>query len=188
MVGSALLAGVLVVGGVACSDDPEPEAGNDRGEISFSEAPPGSTDLGLCQAYLIDDMKGVLGGDEGFRRLAPEAIGTEGDAVTGEVCSWERTEANGDVVALRIEARTFGEDVAALDQQFAALEEGTIEATPVEDVGDDAFSSVSEETSLLQVRSGPFLLTLASRASGDLEPLDLDLLRILGATGLGQIQ
>ena len=54
-------------------------------------------------------------------------------------------------------------------------------------MGDAAFSSVTDESSLLQVRSGQYLLTLSSRADGSLEPVSLDALKLLAASGLGNL-
>ena len=52
---------------------------------------------------------------------------------------------------------------------YGELQSGTLGAEAVNDLGDAAFASVTDETSLLQVRSGPYLLTLASRATGELD-------------------
>ena len=187
LLGAALLvAAVTATLATGCSKDDEQVAENDRGTITFADAPEGSTSLGLCYPYDIAQMKELIGGGNTFKRLAPSAIGSEGDPVTGEVCAWERNAENGDVLSLRIEARTFA-DQATLESQFASLQDGTLEAQPVEGFGDAAFSSVSDETSLLQIRSGPYLLTLASRGTGELAPLDLDTLKLLSAAGMEQL-
>jgi hypothetical protein len=185
--GTLLLAAALATAATACSNDDDEATSSDRGVITFEDPPAGSTDLGLCYAYDIAQMKELVGGEETFRRLAPEAIGTEGDAVTGEACAWERAEANGDSRTLRIEVRNYVADTASLAEQFATLEEGTLEAQPVEGLGDAAYSSTSEETSLLQVRSAGYMLTLASRATGSLDPIALDSLELLAAAGLEQL-
>ena len=185
--GTVLLIVALAAAATACSKDDDTATSSDRGVITFEDPPEGSTDLGLCYAYDIAQMKELVGGDETFKRLAPEAIGVEGDPVTGEACSWERKEANGDTRTLRIEVRNYGADTAGLAEQFATLEEGTLEAQTVEGLGDAAYSSVSEETSLLQVRSEGYMLTLASRATGSLDPIDLDSLELLAAAGLEQL-
>jgi len=182
----ALIAAVAVAG-AACSSDDSSGTKSDRGTVSFADPPPGSTDLGLCSAYDIDDMKDLIGGDETFKRLPPTAIGAKGDPVTGEACAWERTETNGDALSVRIEARDYGEDVALLDEQFGALKDGTISAETVDGLGDEAFSSESDETSLLQIRTGQYLLTLSSRAAGDLSPVDVKTLQFLANGGLEQL-
>lgn len=184
---AGMVAAVLVLGTAACSDDGDGEgSSNDRAPISFSDPPEGSTELGLCRQYEIGAIKDLLGGDESFKRLPPAAIGAPGDPVSGEVCAWERAEESGDVRTLTIEGRKYA-DPAALDAQFAALEEATLEAEPVAALGDDAFSSTSEETTLLQIRTGGYLLTLASRGTGELEPIDVDTLKLLSAAGLEQL-
>lgn len=187
ILGSIAIVAAFAVGAVGCSDD-EPEATeSDRGTIEFADAPEGSTDLGLCAAYDLDQMKEIVGGEETFKRLPPAAIGTEGDPVTGEACAWERVEPNGDTAAVRVEVRNYGEDAAGLAEQFTSLQDATIAATPVEGLGDAAFSSESEDTSLLQVQSGPYLLTLSSRSSGELGPVELNALQLMAAAGLEQL-
>ncbi|MFN8017083.1 MAG: hypothetical protein U0P45_03060 [Acidimicrobiales bacterium] len=187
VMGTGLLAIAIAVGAVGCSKDDAKKTENDRGAISFADPPTGSEALGLCYAYKINRMKDVIGGGNMFKRLAPEAIGKKGDKVTGEACSWARSEPNGDALTLRIEVRNFKQDQAALDQQYQALRNSTVGATSVVDIGDDAFSSQSKQTSLLQVRDGQYLLTLSSRAAGDLKPLKLDTLKLLAASGLEQL-
>jgi hypothetical protein len=181
-----LLVALLVVTAAACSDDDEPTS-SDRGTLSFTDPPAGATRLGLCRAYDTAQVKELLGGEETFKRLAPSAIGLEGDPVVGEACAWERIEPNGEVATLRIEVREFTADPAELGTQFEQLREGTLEAQPTDGVGEQAFTSVSDETSLLQVRSGGYLLTLASRATGSLDPVSIDALKLLAASGLEQL-
>lgn len=188
--GAGVLAAALIVGGAACSDDEPKATESDRPPISFEDAPEGSTDIGICYAYDVDQIKDLIGGEETFKRLAPEAIGDEGAAVTGEACAWERTEPNGDAVNLRIEIRDYGDDQAGLLEAFADLKSGTPGAASVEGLGDEngAFAAETEETSLLQVKSGQYLLTLSSRAEGDLQPVDLAALELLAASGLEAIE
>jgi hypothetical protein len=186
--GLGVLATAVLFGAAACSKSDDSAKKSDRAPISFADPPEGSMDLGLCYAYNTDQIKELIGGEETFKRLPPAAIGTEKDKVHGESCAWERTEPNGDAASLRIEVRDFGDDAAGLLSQYAALKEGTLGATDVEGLGDGAFSSESDETSLLQVKSGPYLLTLSSRAEGELEPVDLAALQLLAASGLDKIQ
>jgi hypothetical protein len=188
ILGVAVLASVVLLGASACSSDEKKATKSDRPPISFAEPPEGSTDIGLCYAYDLEQIKDLIGGDETFKRLAPTAIGAEGDKVRGEACGWQRTEPNGDALSLRVEVRDFGEDEATLLSQYAALKEGTIDATDVEGIGQGAFSAVTDETSLLQIKSSPYLLTLSSRADGTLKPVPLKALELLGASGLEQIQ
>jgi hypothetical protein len=184
---AALLAVTLAVSAAACSDDDGGPAGSDRGAVSFSDAPAGATRLGLCRAYDTASIKELLGGEEAFKRLAPAAIGAEGDPVQGEACAWERVETNGEVASLRIEVREFSAGPDELSTQFEQLQEGTLAAEPADGVGEAAFTSVSDETSLLQIRSGGYLLTLASRATGSLDPVSIDALKLLAASGLEQL-
>jgi hypothetical protein len=186
--GVGVLAAALLFGSAACSKDEDKPTENDRGTITFKDPPKGSTDIGLCHAYDVKQIKDLIGGKNTFKRLPPEAIGAKGDKVRGEACSWQRTEPNGDSLNLRIEVRNYGKDDAGLSSQFAKLKDGTIGAASVSGIGDAAFSSESDETSLLQVRSGPYLLTLASRAEGGLKPVELGALELLAASGLDRIQ
>jgi hypothetical protein len=188
ILGAGVLTAAVLLGASACSSDEKKPTENDRGAITFEDPPKGSNDIGLCYAYKLEDIKELIGGAENFKRLAPAAIGNEDDKVHGETCAWQRTEPNGDSLNLRIEIRDFGEDQAALLEQYADLKDGTIGATDVADLGDGAFSSKSKETSLLQVKSGPYLLTLSSRAEGDLKPVDVPTLQVLATSGLEQIQ
>ncbi len=113
--GSLVLVAVAITGAAAsCSKSDGEAEKSDRKVVSFGDAPEGSTDIGMCGAYKTEQMKGFIGGDETFRRLAPEAIGKEGDPVTGEACSWERVEEDGDSLSLRIEVRTFGVPSASI--------------------------------------------------------------------------
>ena len=188
VLGVGVLAAAVLFGAAACSKDDKKQAESDRGTITFKDAPKGSTDIGLCYAYSLDQIKDLIGGKETFRRLPPEAIGAKGDKVRGEACSWQRTEPNGDALNLRIEVRDYGTDAAGLLEQYAKLKDGTISATEVEALGDGAFSSGSKESSLLQVKSGPYLLTLTSGAEGKLKPVSVDALKLLAASGLDRIQ
>jgi hypothetical protein len=189
MLGAGVLAAAVLLGGAACSKDEEKATESDRPPISFEDAPEGSTDIGICYAYDTEQIKDLIGGKETFKRLPPEAIGDEGDPITGEACAWQRTEPNGDARNLRIEIRDFGDDQATLLEQYADLKAGTIGATDVDGLGDPngAFSAETDETSLLQVKSGQYLLTLSSRAEGGLEPVDLAALELLAASGLETI-
>lgn len=187
--GVGVLAAAVLFGVAACSKDEKKATDSDRAPIEFAEPADGSTTLGLCAAYDTKDMKKLIGGDETFKRLAPAAIGTEDDPVRGEACAWQRTEANGDALNLRIEARNYGDDQATLLEQYAALKKGTIGATDIADLGDPngAYSSESDQTSLVQVKSGPYMLTLSSRADGNLEPIPVTDLERLAAAGLKQL-
>lgn len=185
--GLGVLVVAVVLSGAACSKKEKKETSSDRGTISFADPPAGSTSLGLCYAYDIAQMKTLIGGGHNFKRLPPEAIGAKGDPVTGESCAWERKDPNGDAQSLRIEVRNFKDDTAALEKQFTDLRDGTLDATVVPELGDVAFSSKSPNTSLLQIRSEGYLLTLASRSDGKLKPIPLDTLKLLGASGLEQL-
>ena len=187
VIGAALLVMAVAIGATGCSKDEKKEQGSDRGAISFSDPPTGSASLGLCYAYKISQIKELIGGGNMFKRLPPEAIGKKGDPVTGEACAWARSEPNGDALTLRIEVRNFKDDTAALDKQFTALRDGTLDAKSVPELGDAAFSSQSKQTSLLQVRSDGYLLTLSSRAAGSLKPVPMDTLELLAAAGLEQL-
>ena len=90
-------------------------------------------------------------------------------------------------LALRIEVRNYRDDTATLEKQFTDLRDGTLDATVVPELGDVAFSSKSPTTSLLQIRSEGYLLTLSSRSDGKLKPIPLDTLKLLGASGLEQL-
>ena len=180
----ALSAAVVLVG---CSDDGSDGASSDRGTLTFVDAPEGSTDLGLCDAYELEDVKALLGGEQSFKELAPSAIGAEGDPVTGEACGWDRTEENGDGLSLRIEVRDYGDDVDGLTEQFDDLRKVTADGEEQGDLGDEAFSAETADSTLLQVRSGAYLLTASSRSQGGLEPVGVDQLRFLAAEGLAQL-
>lgn len=184
--GLGALGALLTVSVLACSSGGSEGTSSDRPPATFAPASPTAAALGLCRAYDIGEMKDLMGGGT-FRRLAPESIGSEGDPVTGETCSWQRAETNGDALTVRVEVRDYGTDTASLASQFDQLQQGTLEAQPVDSVGDAAFSSVSDETSLLQVRSGQYLLTVATRSGGGLEPLPVDTLKVLAAKGLGKL-
>ncbi len=169
------------------SSDGGSEPSNDRGVISFSDAPEGSTDLGLCAAYDIAQMKEIIGGDQSFKRLPPAAIGKEGDAVTGEACSWERVEENGDTLSLSIEVRNYGDDTAAAAARFDELQQDAVDVQPVPGMGDAAFATVTDDASILTALDGGYLLTLSSRSAGTLEPLSTDTLKLLGTAGLERL-
>jgi len=188
ILGVGVLAAAVLFGAAACSKDDEKPTESDRGTITFKDPPKGATAIGICRAYGVAQIKDLIGGEETFKRLAPEAIGSKGDKVRGEACSWQRTEPNGDALNLRVEARDFGEDDAALLEQYATLKDGTISAKDVPGLGDGAFSSESDETSLLQVKAGQYLLTLTSRAEGKLDPVEVGALELLAASGLDSIQ
>ncbi len=177
----------IALGASACSkDDAEPKS-SDRKTISFSDAPEGSEALGLCRTYDLDKIKAIIGGDEHFRRLAPAAIGQEGDAVTGEVCAWERNDLNGDSLSLHIEVRNYGEDQAGL---LAAYEERLDQATDPETVpglGDAAFRSGDDASTVMQIRSGQYLMSLSSAATGTLEPVSADTMTLLAGAGLDNL-
>jgi len=187
ILGAGVLTAALLLGAAACSSDSKKTPENDRGTITFKDPPKGSTSIGLCYAYKLQDIKKLIGGDHDFKRLPPAAIGNEDDPVHGEACAWQRTDPNGDGLNLRIEIRDFGDDAAGLLKQYADLKDGTISATDVADLGDGAFSSESKDTSLLQVKSGPYLLTLSSRSEGDLKPIPVPTLQLLAASGLDHI-
>ncbi len=187
VLGFTMLVASIAVTGAGCSKKQEAKTESDRGAISFSDPPPGSTTLGLCYAYDIAQMKELIGGGSNFKRLAPAAIGKKGDKVTGEACAWERKDPNGDALSLRIEVRNYGTDSAELQKQFDSLRTTTVGAQNVPKIGELAFSSASDQTTLLQVRSGKYLLTLSSRAEGKLEPIPVETMVLLGTAGLGQL-
>ncbi|MEZ5181802.1 MAG: hypothetical protein R2702_08015 [Acidimicrobiales bacterium] len=181
-----LVAVAVVAGASACSKSDGGATESDRKVVTFGEAPEGSTDLGLCGAYDIEQMKGFIGGDESFKRLAPEAIGKEGDPVTGEACAWERVE-GGDSLSLRIEVRNYGDDATGAAARFDELEQEAVDPEPVSELGDRAFSSTSDGASVLQAVRGGYLLSLSSRSAGSLEPLPTDVLKLLGTAGLERL-
>lgn len=183
----AVLAASVALAAAGCSSDAEPATTTQRGKLEFGTPPPGATRLGLCKAYQDDQIKGVLG-EDGFRKLAPSALGEEGDAATGESCRWVRSGGGDDSLSLTIEALDYGADLAGLEAKFTELEGGTIGSEVVEGLGDAAFSSASEETSILQVRTGQYLLTLSTQARGKgVEPLDPDTLKILAGAALEKL-
>lgn len=186
--GLGVLAATVLFGAAACSkSDDASGKESDRGPISFADPPKGSTDIGICYAYNTDQIKELIGGKETFKRLPPAAIGTEKDKVHGESCAWQRSEPNGDSVNLRVEIRDFGDDQAALQKQYTALEDGATGVADVDGLGDAAFSAVSEDTTLLEVQSGSYLLTLTSHSEGSLKPVELAALQLLAASGLDRI-
>ncbi|HWJ96618.1 MAG TPA: hypothetical protein VNQ33_00580 [Acidimicrobiales bacterium] len=185
--GLGVLAATVLFGAAACSKSDGGTKKSDRAPISFADPPKGSMDIGICYAYNTEQIKDLIGGKETFKRLAPAAIGTAKDKVHGEACGWQRTEPNGDSVNLRVEIRDFGEDQAALLTQYDALKKGATDVTDVAGLGEGAFSAVSDDTSLLEVKSGPYLLTLTSHAEGSLKPVDLAALQLLAASGLDRI-
>lgn len=182
------VAAVLATGAAGCSSsDGDAAPSSDRGVISFDDAPEGSTDLGLCATYDIAQIKGIIGGDQSFKRLAPAAIGKEGDAVTGEACSWERVETNGDTSSLTIEVRDYGDDTAAATARFTELQQDAVDVEPVPGMGTAAFATATDDTAILQALDGGYLLTLSSRTAGNLEPLSTDTLKLLGTAGLERL-
>ncbi|WP_426571034.1 hypothetical protein [Aquihabitans sp. McL0605] len=187
VLGAGVLIASVVLGASACSKDEKKATSSDRGVIAFADPPAGSTDLGLCYAYDLKQMKALIGGDEDFKQLAPAAIGTKDDKVHGEACAWQRTDPNGDSLSLRIEARDFGTDTAALAAQFETLRTAAIDNQPVESLGDAAFATVADDSTVLQVRTGPYLLTLSSRASGSLKPIGLDAMSLLATAGVDKL-
>jgi hypothetical protein len=187
--GLGVLAATVLFGAAACSkSDDSSKKESDRGTISFADPPKGSMDIGICYAYNTDQIKDLIGGKETFKRLPPAAIGTEKDKVHGESCAWQRNEPNGDSVNLRVEIRDFGDDQATLLEQYDALKKGATEPTDVDGLGDRAFSAINDDTSLIEVHSGPYLLTLSSHAEGGLKPVDLAALQLLAASGLDRIK
>ncbi len=178
--------GVLAVLATAsgCSSDGDTATTTtSRPPVVFKAAPAEATRLGACKSLTIERMKELIGGEERFRALAPEAIGEEGDAVTGEACSWERKGPGENELSVRVEVRDYGTDTAGLVAKFDELKTGTVAATDA-DVGDAAFTSQSEETSLVQIRKGSFLITASSLAAGDLDPIDVGELTFVAATPL----
>ena len=190
VLGVGVLIGAVLLTGAGCAKKREEAKPSDRGPIHFVDPPAGSEKLGLCYAYDIAHVKALIGGDNTFKRLPPTAIGKPNDQVTGEACAWQRTEPNGDARSLRIEVRNFGkgaDDMARRDSQFKALEDGAIDAQEVPGLGDGAFSSLTDNASVLQVKSGPYLLTLASRTDGALTPVKVNALQLLAASGLNRL-
>jgi len=186
--GLGVLAATVLFGAAACSkSDDSSKKESDRGAISFADPPKGSMDIGICYAYNTEQIKELIGGKETFKQLPPAAIGTEKDKVQGESCAWQRTEPNGDSVNLRVEIRDFGEDKAALLEQYDAVKESATNVADVADLGDAAFSAENDDTTILDVQSGPYLLTLTSHSEGSLKPVDLAALQLLAASGLDRI-
>ena len=55
------------------------------------------------------------------------------------------------------------------------------------DVGDEAFTSKSKDTSLVQIRKGKYLITASSRATGSLDPIPISKLVAVAGTSFNQL-
>ena len=182
------LVGVVLVTAAGCSSDNKNTTATSKPAPVFGNLDPGVR-VGVCGAYTIPNMKKILGGGKYFRVLAPTAIGEKGDPVTGETCSWQRTNAKGgDLVTLQVEARNYGKDTAGLISQMSQLQTATNGATPVANLGEAAFSSVSATSTLLDVRKGGYFLTFSSRAEGKEPPVPLTTLQFLAGAALDKVK
>ncbi|MBX3286814.1 MAG: hypothetical protein KF703_15800 [Actinobacteria bacterium] len=178
-----LLAGAAVALGSlgACSSSDDASPPTTRAQMTFQTTPPEASRLGVCASFTTAQMQELLGGDEVGPAL-PEAIEESGGAVTGESCQWELRGGGDSSRSVRIEARDYGSDTAALATRFDELKAATPDATDLPGIQDAAFSASSDEASLVQVRLRQYLLTASSRGTGDLEPLTAAELGVLLGT------
>lgn len=170
-----------------CSSDAKQATTTSRQELVYKTGLAEANRLGVCSTYKIDKMKTIVGGGRNFRALAPANIGKKGDAVVGERCAWERRGPGAKTRSLTVEARTYGDDTRALDDTYTSQRESTVGAEDVDGVGDAAYSSVSDGTTLLQVRSGSYFLSYSSRGGGGLDPVKLDLLKFMAITATDKL-
>lgn len=185
---SVLACSLVVAVAAGCSSGNDAASNTSKPAINFKVGETGSNTLPLCVAYPAKEMKKIVGGGSNFRILVPQAIGKKGDAITGQTCSWQRTGPANKARTLQIEGRDFGDDTAALGSQFGELKAKTASPDDVTGIGDAAFSAESDETNLLQVWSGPYLLTLSSRAEGGLKPISVDKLEDLAMTAIDKLR
>jgi len=155
--------------------------------LSFGTVDPKASKLGICPTYSVVAVKKIVGGGHRFKADGPEAISERAGTVTGEACTWERNGPGTDSRVLRVEVRDFGSDPATITKAFKDLRDNTVGATAVTGFGDEAFRSVSADTSLLQVRKGHYLITASSRAAGSLHAIPLDTLKAVAGTAFGKL-
>jgi hypothetical protein len=170
-----------------CSDSEGRTAPTTRPRMAYGTAPKSATKFGLCSAYPVAAMKKLVGGGNRFRVLAPAAIGEKGDRITGEACAWERIEPGGNELSVRVEVVDYGTDAPGLSEKFDELKKGTIGAADLPGVGDAAFTSFSEETSLVQVRQDHYLITASSRSAGKLSPVTVPELTALAGQSFAKL-
>ncbi len=184
---SILAASLVLAVAAGCSSGNNAGSDTSKPAINFKVGDTGSKILPLCVAYPAKKMKKVVGGGSNFRILVPQAIGKKGDPVTGQTCSWQRTSPGSKTRTLQIEGRDFAKDSSALATQFDELKAKTASPEDVSGIGDAAFSAKSDQTDLLQVRNGPYLLTLSSRAEGGLKPITVSELKDLAKTAIDKL-
>ena len=161
----------LVSLAAGCSKSDEKSAPpTTRAVLTMATTPPEATRLGVCTSFTTKQMQELLGSTKLGPSL-PEKIEENGGAVSGESCSWQRTNKDGATRSVRIEARDYGADQAALGARFDELKSATQGATDLPGIQDAAFSAESDETSVVQIRLRQYLLTATSRGTGKLEPL-----------------
>lgn len=180
---AAVAAGVLLAVGLgACSSDGDKAASSTTAVLSFEPVPSEATRLGVCTSITIDQMTGLLGDD--VVASLPSSITEGGGAVTGESCSWDaKGEGSGASRSVHVEARDFADDTDWLAQRYEDLRAGTTGATDLPGVGDAAFSAETDDTTVVQIRTGHYLLTASSRGAGGEAPVTAgELGMVLAAT------
>lgn len=182
----SILAISLVLTIAGCSSGGDASSDTSKPAINFKVGESGAKTLPLCVAYPAKEMKKLVGGGSNFRIIVPQAIGKKGDPITGQTCSWQRIGPGKKARTLQVEGRDF-EDAAALGAQFDELKAKTANPQDVSGVGESAFSAESDETNLLQVRDGKYLLTLSSRAEGGLKPVTVNELEDLAKTAIDKL-
>ena len=187
-VGAIALVTVFVLCGVAgCSGSNQAAPPTTRPSLVFGAGVPPVNNLGVCSVYPVPQMKALIGGGANFRIQPPQAIGNKGDPVVGESCSWSQSGGGNTGLILVLETRKWN-DAAGLQTQFTSLHSTTIGATDVIGLGDAAFTSQSPATSLLQMRSGLYMLTYSSTVQGNLTPISLATLEGLARMALPKLR
>ncbi len=180
---ASAVAALAFVGALAgCSDDKQEASSTSRAPMSFGTMAPNASRFGLCKAYPIASVKKIVGGDHRFQANPSEPIDEQAGEVVGEACSWERRGPGKDSLLLRVEARDFGANQQLLEDTFKGLRTNTVSATRLDGVGDEAFTSKSKDTSLVQIRRGHYLITASSRATGSLDPIPIPKLVAVAGT------
>ena len=180
---------MVALGGAlaGCSDDKQQASTTSRAPMSFGTTEPSSSPFKLCKVYPVAGVKKVVGGGNRFQVQPAESITESSGAVLGEACSWERRGPGKDSLLLRVEARDYATDLAGLASKFKELRANTVAATTLEGVGDEAFTSKSKDTSLVQIRKGKYLITASSRATGSLDPIPIPKLVAVAGTSFNQL-